>query len=103
LPVEKVYSFEPFADPADKETNKHIIGVQANLWTEYITCPKLAEYQILPRMAALSEVQWMQPEAKDFEDFRTRSAKMRDLYDAYGLEYAKFLWNKDKKQEIQKP
>lgn len=103
LPIEKVYSFEPFADPADKETDKHIIGVQANLWTEYITCPKLAEYQILPRMAALSEVQWMQPKYKDFEDFRTRSAKMRDLYDAYGLEYAKFLWNKDKKQEIQKP
>jgi hexosaminidase len=97
LPVEKVYSFEPFADPADKETNKHIIGVQANLWTEYITCPNLAEYQILPRMAALSEVQWMQPEAKDFEDFRTRSVKMRNLYDAYGLKYAKFLWNGGKK------
>jgi hypothetical protein len=45
----------------------------------------------------------MQPKYKDFEDFRTRSAKMRDLYDAYGLEYAKFLWNTDKKQEIQKP
>ncbi len=102
LPIEKVYSFEPFADPADKETDKHIIGVQANLWTEYITCPKLAEYQILPRMAALSEVQWMQPKYKDFEDFRARSVKMRDLYDVYGLKYAKFLWNKDKKQEIQK-
>jgi hexosaminidase len=103
LPVEKVYSFEPFADPADKETDKHIIGVQANLWTEYITCPQLAEYQILPRMAALSEVQWMQPEYKNFEDFRTRSVKMRNLYDAYGLNYAKFLWNTDKKQEVQKP
>ncbi|MCH3993276.1 MAG: hypothetical protein LKH27_11060 [Prevotella sp.] len=44
----------------------------------------------------------MQPEAKDFEDFRTRSVKMRNLYDAYGLKYAKFLWNTDKKKEIQK-
>ena len=102
LPIEKVYSFEPFADPADKETDKHIIGVQANLWTEYITCPNLAEYQILPRMAALSEVQWMQPKYKDFEDFRARSVKMRNLYDVYGLKYARSLWNKDKKQEIQK-
>ncbi len=39
----------------------------------------------------------MQPEAKDFEDFRTRSVKMRNLYDAYGLKYAKFLWNGGKK------
>jgi hexosaminidase len=98
LPVEKTYSFEPYADPKDTEANKHILGVQANLWSEYITCPQLAEYQILPRMAALSEVQWMQPQAKNFQDFKNRSIKMKDLYDAYGLTYARYLWEKTDKK-----
>ena len=98
LPVEKTYSFEPYADPKDTEANKHILGVQANLWSEYITCPQLAEYQTLPRMAALSEVQWMQPQAKNFQDFKNRSIKMKDLYDAYGLTYARYLWEKTDKK-----
>ena len=98
LPIEKTYAFEPFADPSAKEANSHIIGVQANLWSEYITCPELAEYQVLPRMAALCEVQWMQPQAKNFQDFKGRSMKMKELYDAYGLTYAKFLWAEPKKE-----
>ncbi|MCI1246858.1 MAG: beta-N-acetylhexosaminidase [Prevotella sp.] len=98
IPIEKTYAFEPFADPSAKEANSHIIGVQANLWSEYITCPELAEYQVLPRMAALCEVQWMQPQAKNFQDFKGRSIKMKELYDAYGLTYAKFLWEEPKKE-----
>lgn len=44
------------------EQAKHILGVQANLWTEYILTDKHLEYMLLPRLAALSEVQWCQPE-----------------------------------------
>lgn len=94
LPIEKTYSFEPVADPNDKEAASHILGVQANLWTEYIAYPSLMQYQVLPRMAALSEVQWMSPEKKNFEQFRERAKSVRSLYDLYRYTYSKRLWNK---------
>lgn len=57
IPVEKVYAYDPY-DAVAPENQHHIIGVQANLWTEYIpTCEHL-EYMLLPRLLALSEVQW---------------------------------------------
>ena len=66
LPVEKCYSYEPFADEMTEEESKHIIGVQANLWTEYIPTNEHLEYMLLPRMAALSEVQWCERDNKDW-------------------------------------
>ncbi len=92
LPIEKTYSLEPVPDDADATTASHIIGVQANLWTEYIDWPSLAEYQVLPRMGALSEVQWRPRGKRDFADYKTRQARMLRLYDAYGLTYARHLW-----------
>ncbi len=94
LPIETTYSFEPCPDTLSAEAAKHILGVQANLWTEYIAYPTVAEYQVLPRMGALSEVQWMQPEKKDFDSFRKRADGLRRLYDTYQLTYAPFLWKK---------
>ncbi len=69
--LEKVYSFQPFEGiPEDKR--QHILGVQANLWTEYIKTPEHLEYMLLPRLLALSEVQWCTPEERNFEDFNRR-------------------------------
>ena len=71
LPLEKVYGFEPLEGiPAGAE--KHILGVQANLWTEYIATEEHLQYMLLPRMLALSEVQWCRPENKDFDAFKAK-------------------------------
>lgn len=90
--VARVYSLEPVAPQLTIDARKHIIGVQANLWTEYISVPNQVEYMVLPRMAALSEVQWMQPESKDFDAFKLRLNSLRNIYELNGLTYARHLW-----------
>jgi len=90
--VEKVYSFEPVDASLSATDAKHILGVQANLWSEYITCNNLAEYQVLPRMAALSEVQWMQPSQKDYKQFVERADRLRQLYEKLCINYARHIW-----------
>lgn len=91
VPVEKVYSFEPMHESLTPEEQKHIIGVQANLWTEYIPTFSHVEYMELPRMAALCEVQWCKPENKDFNDFKTRLLPLLELYELQQYNYAKHI------------
>jgi len=68
LTIERVYSFDPY-DQLNEEQKKHILGVQANLWTEYIPTPEQLEYMLLPRMLALSEVQWTPESGRDYARF----------------------------------
>lgn len=91
-PVEKVYSYEPLPDTLSAEAKNRIKGVQANLWTEYIPFTTQAEYMVLPRMAALAEVQWTPVAKKNFDDFSKRALRLSDLYDRYGYQYARHLW-----------
>ena len=67
--------------------------MQANLWTEYIPEFSGVEYMVLPRMDALSEVQWCAPDRKDFGRFRRSLLKMRDIYDAIGANYATHIFD----------
>ena len=90
--VKNVYNTEPVAPELDAKAKAHIIGVQANLWTEYIASPNYAEYMVLPRMAALSEVQWLQPSEKNYDAFLKRVDGLRHIYDLYGYTYAHHLW-----------
>ena len=90
--VEKTYSFEPVADELSEAMRHHILGVQANLWTEYITSPRQAEYMVLPRMAALAEVQWMQPQNKNYDSFKQRVRKLKRLYDKKGWAVAPHIF-----------
>ena len=84
----KIYSFEPLIpDSLSQEEQRHILGPQANLWTEYIAYPEHAFYQLLPRLAAMSEVQWCRPEQKDFDDFKARLPRLEKVYDLMGLPY----------------
>lgn len=92
VPVEKVYSLEPTASLTEDQA-RHILGVQANLWTEYIATTEHVEYMVLPRMAALSEVQWTQPEKKNYEDFTVRLMRLMDFYRRDGLNYSKHLFD----------
>ena len=90
LPIEKVYGYEPF-EGLNAEQQKHILGVQANLWTEYIGTNEYLEYMLLPRMCALSEIQWCDPKAKNFERFSTsmRNGAFK-IFDTLGYNYRKF-------------
>lgn len=68
----KVYNYEPVPAELNEKEAKHILGAQANIWTEYITTPDQIEYMALPRMCALAEVVWSNPEQKDFDNFKHR-------------------------------
>ena len=87
LPVEKVYSYEPF-DGLTPAAQKHILGVQANLWTEYILTPEHLEYMLLPRMCALSEVQWCAADKKDYARFDASLDHTFAILDAMGMNYS---------------
>lgn len=89
VPLERVYGYEPISASTPKEIATHIIGVQANLWTEYMKTYRQVEYMALPRLAALSEVQWRQPETKDYDAFLHRLLKLFELYREKDYNFAK--------------
>lgn len=91
--VMKVYSYEPLPASLTPEQQKHILGCQANVWCEYMPEERIRQYQILPRLAALSEVQWTMPERKNYKDFLKRLPKMLSIYDHYGYNYAKHVFD----------
>ena len=93
VPVSTVYNYEPMHSSLTPEQQKHIIGVQANLWTEYVPTFTHVEYMELPRMAALCEVQWCKPENKDYEDFKSRLLSLVEVYDIEGYNYAKHIFD----------
>ena len=90
VPVSKVYSFEPLVpEKLTAEQQQYILGAQVNLWTEYIASPDHLFYMLLPRLDAISEVQWCRPEQKDFENFKSRLPRMKQLYDLMGVTYCR--------------
>ncbi|MBK0378956.1 family 20 glycosylhydrolase [Mucilaginibacter segetis] len=87
-PVSKIYSYNPTPAALTTEQQKHILGVQANLWTEYIPTENKVEYMILPRMLALSEVAWTPLANKDFKNFNeTRLPEHFAWLDKEGYDY----------------
>ena len=95
LPVSRVYDFRPLPKELTEEQQKHIIGVQANIWTEYITTFKHVQYMTIPRMDALAEIQWNNPdpEKRDFDAFVERCRHNAQLYDLYHYNYAKQIFS----------
>jgi hexosaminidase len=93
VPLELVYSFEPAPEILTEEQRKHILGPQANLWTEYIIEQQHVEYMVLPRYAALCEVQWLQPEKKNYESFLKRLPQLIALYEKLGYDFATHVFD----------
>lgn len=93
LPLEKVYSFNPVPDELNEKEEKYIRGVQANLWTEYVSTPEHADYMAFPRLAALAEIAWIPDNRKDFNDFASRLRSHLLLLDKKGINYAKSFAN----------
>ncbi|MCR4844425.1 MAG: beta-N-acetylhexosaminidase [Bacteroidales bacterium] len=86
LPLEKVYGYEPY-DGMVAGSEDHILGVQANMWTEYIATPEHLEYMLMPRMCAMSEVQWCAADAKDYDRFTASLEHTLGMMDAMGVKY----------------
>lgn len=93
IPIDMVYNYEPVPASLTPEEAKHIIGVQANLWTEYIPNFRQVEYMELPRMAALAEVQWSEPTLKNYDAFLARLPQLVRIYDLLGYNYAKHVFD----------
>ena len=87
---EKVYAWDPF-DGISEEARKNIIGVQCNLWSEYLKNIKMVEGQLLPRLGALCEVQWA-VDRRNEDTIRQKMESMRKFYDAYGWHYAPYYF-----------
>ena len=87
--LKDVYDFNPAPEALTADRQRHIVGVQANLWCEYVPTFRHAQYMELPRMAALSEVQWCEQDKKDFNDFLKRLHGLAAHYDALDYNYAR--------------
>ncbi len=87
-PLAKTYSYDPVPASLTPDQQKHIIGVQANVWTEYMATPAKVEYMILPRMLALSEIAWTSKENKNYKNFsQERVSKHLARLDSAGYDY----------------
>lgn len=93
LPLERVYEYEPVPAGMTPDEASRIIGVQANLWREYIPTFRHVEYMVLPRMAALAEIQWCAKGKKDYNAFVRRLVPLIKLYDEQRYNYAKHVFN----------
>lgn len=84
--LEKIYNLNPL-EGINEEQALHVLGGQANLWTEYIPTPAQAEYMTYPRASALAEVVWTAGEARDFEAFNGRLSHLNKRLDHHNVNY----------------
>ncbi len=87
VPLRKVYAFEPVPANLTPESQRHIIGAQGNLWTEYIPNREIAEYMTFPRLLALAEVVWSPKASRDYESFLRRLKTNEHRLDQLGVNY----------------
>lgn len=93
LPLEKTYALDPYLE-LNEDERKYVLGVQGNLWTEYIADYDYAQYMTLPRLSAIAEVGWSY-ENKDYASFIDRLPHLAGLFDVYGYTYAKHALHKE--------
>lgn len=93
VPLRKTYSFNPY-DQLEKDEQKYIMGVQGNLWTEYVTTPMQLQYKTLPRLGAIAEIGWSNPspETKDVEEFIGRAKELARYYSVFGWSFGRHFY-----------
>ncbi|WP_281225313.1 glycoside hydrolase family 20 protein [Flavobacterium aquiphilum] len=87
--LKRIYNYDPIPKELTAEQAKHILGSQANLWTEYITTREQVEYMILPRMLALSEVVWSPKEKRNWDNFSQKLKPHLTSFEQKGFRYSK--------------
>lgn len=85
--IERVYTVEPCSDKLTPAEQQNVIGAEGCIWTEWVKDAGKMEWEMLPRLAALSEVQWTAKDKRNLENFYPRLLHMQDLYRLYGLNY----------------
>ncbi|WP_088124910.1 beta-N-acetylhexosaminidase [Roseivirga misakiensis] len=85
--LESVYHYEPIPAALDSEHHKHVLGAQANVWTEYMKTSDYVEYMAYPRVVALAETVWTDPAKKDWARFQEKMQQQYKLLDARGVNY----------------
>ena len=89
LRLKKVYEFDPMPSNFDSTLGKHIIGGQANLWAEQVPTPERAQYMMHPRLAALADAVWSQPENRSWADFADKLPYLMQRYQSAGIPFAR--------------
>jgi hexosaminidase len=92
LPLEKVYGFNPIPEELTEEEAKYVLGAQGNVWTEYMPNSEKVEYMVFPRVLALSEVVWSNPEERNYKEFASRVENFHERLDALNFNYANNLF-----------
>ena len=82
--LQVTYDFNPVDPSITQEELKHLLGVQANLWTEYVPTPEHAEYMYYPRTFAVAETGWSRAEDKNYEKFRPRAVELCNILQKLG-------------------
>ena len=93
LPIEKVYSYDPVPTSLSSDEKKYVMGVQANVWTEYIPDFKQVQYMIFPRMCAMAEVAWDETVNKNFDFFMDRLSAHFTFWDKMKVNYSQSLFD----------
>ncbi|RAW01721.1 beta-N-acetylhexosaminidase [Pseudochryseolinea flava] len=97
LPVKKVYEYEPVPPQLSADEAKHVLGAQANVWTEYIKTSDHVEYMVYPRAVAMAEVVWSAKEVRNYDDFLKRLEIHLKRLDVKKVNYAKHVKEEFKK------
>ena len=88
LPLDKVYNYNIIPEELTPEQAKNIIGAQACLWTEYYPTTSKLETALFPRLSALSENEWSQPDKKDWNNFLRKMPDQFERYDLWGARFS---------------
>ena len=91
IPFEMVYAWDPYQGMSEA-AKPHIIGVQCNMWSEYIKDMETIEVMLLPRLGAMAEVQWS-VDRRNEETIRAKMETMRKFYEACGWHYAPYYYD----------
>ncbi len=92
--LEKVYAYEPTpADSLTPDQQRHILGAQGNVWTEYIPDGSQVEYMAFPRACALAEVLWSPAETRNWKNFTERLLIHFRRLDALQVRYARSVFD----------
>ncbi|MEI6751762.1 MAG: beta-N-acetylhexosaminidase [Paludibacter sp.] len=94
LPLKAAYSFNPMPKELSSEQATHILGGQANVWTEYMPTTQQVEYMVYPRALAFIETLWLKPESKDFKAFESKIPSQYERLKNAGINFSK-SWDKE--------
>ena len=96
--IERVYNLEPYQDALTPAEQQNVIGAEGCIWTEWVKDAKKMEWELLPRLAALCEVQWTQKEQRNLDSFLQRMLHIHDIYRLKNLNYKEDIEAAVKKQ-----